>query len=88
VWSWLGSYDLARDEAAERFGEAEIVVVPMRLEHGAEQLNALMRTMSFWARLKESGRTALDGETLALEGRLGRPIRSSALACLVAARRL
>jgi SAM-dependent methyltransferase len=87
VWSWLGSYDVARPYAAELFGEAEIVVLPQAMEHTADELNALLGTTSFWSLLSGRQRDALEGETRLLEQRLGRPIRSSALACLVTAQR-
>lgn len=59
----------------------------MPLEHTAEELNSLLGTMSFWSRLSRVQRTALQSENRALYERIGRPIRSSTLACLVTARR-
>jgi SAM-dependent methyltransferase len=87
VWSWLGSYDLARADAAGLFDDAQIAALPTPIEHTAEELNSLLGTMSFWSRLSLAQRTALQHENRALHERLGRPIRSSALACLVTARR-
>jgi SAM-dependent methyltransferase len=87
AWGWLGSYDLARDYAASLFGDARIAAVPMLLEHTANELNRLLHTMSFWARLSEAQRDALARETESLYARLGRPIRSSVVACLVTAER-
>ena len=87
VWAWLGSYEIARWYAADLFDDAQVVAVPMQLEHTAEELNALLGTMSFWARLSPRQRDALVAENQALHQRLGRPIRSSAFACLVVARR-
>lgn len=87
VWGWLGSYELAREHAACLFEEAQLAAVPMLLEHTAEELNALLGTMSFWKRLSPRQREALAAETDALHQRLGRPIRSSTVACLVTARR-
>jgi SAM-dependent methyltransferase len=87
VWGWLGSYDLARGHAAYLFEEAQVAVVPMPVEHTAEELNALLGTMSFWKRLSPRQRDALASENDALHRRLGRPIRSSTVACLVTARR-
>ena len=87
VWGWLGSYDLARRHAAYLFEEAQLAAVPMLLEHTAEELNALLGTMSFWKRLSPRQRDALAIENHALHQRLGRPIRSSTVACLVTARR-
>jgi len=87
VWSWLGGYELARDYAAHLFDEARIDAAPMPLEHTADELNALLGTMSFWSRLSPQQRAAVAGENRTLQERLERPIRSSALACLVTARR-
>jgi hypothetical protein len=58
------------------------------LEHTADALNALLGTMSFWARLSFRQREALCTENHALHQRLGRPVRSSTVACLVTARRV
>jgi SAM-dependent methyltransferase len=88
VWSWLGSYELARRYAAGLFDDAQVAAVPTRLEHTADALTALLGTMSFWARLSPRQRDALRAENLALNQRLGRPIRSSTVACLVTARRV
>ncbi len=87
VWAWLGSYEIARRYAARLFCEANIAMVPTLLEHTGQELNALLGTMSFWARLSPRQRDALVAENDALHQRLGRPIRSSTVACLVTARR-
>jgi SAM-dependent methyltransferase len=87
VWGWLGSYDLARRHAAYLFEEAQVAAVPMLLEHTAPELNALLGTMSFWTRLSPRQRDALATEHAVLHQRLGRPIRSGTVACLVTARR-
>jgi SAM-dependent methyltransferase len=87
VWAWLGSYDIARRYAARLFYEANVATVPTLLEHTAQELNALLGTMSFWARLSPRQRDALVADNDALHQRLGRPIRSSTVACLVTARR-
>ncbi len=88
VWAWLGGYDIARGYAAGLFDETQITAVPTPVEHTAEQLNALIGTMSFWSRLSPAQQSALEGENRALHGQLGRPIRSSTLACLVTTRRV
>ena len=85
AWSWLGSYDLARDDAARLFGPAEIAVMPKRIEQTPDQLNAVLRTLSFYARLSPDQRQALEHEYQALFERLGRPIRASTVAALVTA---
>jgi SAM-dependent methyltransferase len=87
VWSWLGTYDLERRYAAALFDDVQVAAVPMRLQHTAEELNALLGTMSFWARLSPEQQRAVAAENHALHQRLGRPLRSSTVACLVTARR-
>jgi SAM-dependent methyltransferase len=87
VWAWLGSYEIARRYAAGLFDEANIAAVQTLIEHTAPELNALLGTMSFWARLSPRQRDALVADNDALHQRLGRPIRSSTVACLVTARR-
>lgn len=87
VWAWLGGHELAREYAAGLFDEARIDALPIPLEHTADELNALLGTMSFWSRLSPQQRAAIESENRALQERLGRPIRSSTVACLVTARR-
>jgi len=73
--------------AARLFDDVQLAAVPRLVEQTAEELNALLGTMSFWARLSRRQRDALAGENHALHQRLGRPIRSSTIACLLTARR-
>jgi len=87
AWSWLGSYDIGRDYAADLFEDLQLATVPTMIEHTAGELNALLATMSFWARLSPEERDALANENHALYERLGRPIRASTVAVLVTARR-
>ena len=87
LWAWLGSYDVGRAYAAPLFDDVQVAAVPTLVEHTAEELNALLGTMSFWTRLSPPQRHALAAENHALHQRLGRPIRSSTIACLVTARR-
>jgi SAM-dependent methyltransferase len=87
AWSWLGSYDIGRDYAADLFEDLQLATVPTLTEHTAGELGALLGTMSFWARLSPEQRDALVNENHALQERLGRPIRVSTLAVLVTARR-
>ena len=87
VWAWLGSYEVARAYAARLFDDAQVSAVPRLVEQTAEELNALLGTMSFWARLSRRQRQALTAENYALHQRLGRPIRSSTVAALLTARR-
>ena len=86
VWAWLGSYDLARDYAGGLFGDVQLAAVPRRSEYTVDVLNALMRTMSFYSRLSQTQRQALEREHEAAYQRLGRPIRASMAAILVTAR--
>ena len=69
------------------FDETQIAAVPMLVEHTAEELNALLGTMSFWSRLSPKQRAAVERDNRTLYERLGRPIRSSIVACAVTARR-
>jgi ubiquinone/menaquinone biosynthesis C-methylase UbiE len=87
VWAWLGSHHVARARAGDLFGDVRIAAVPMLLEQAADEVNALLRTASFYARLSQDQRQALESETVAIHERLGRRIRSSTVAVLVTARR-
>jgi len=87
VWAWLGSYDIGQDYAGRLFGDVQVAVMPQLIEHTPDELNALLRTMSFYARLSPGQRQALEREYEAIYERLGRPIRASTVAALVTARR-
>jgi SAM-dependent methyltransferase len=87
VWGWLGSHDIGRDYAADLFEDVQLATVPTLVEHTADELGALLGTMSFWARLSPDQRAAITGENHALHKRLGRSIRASTVAVLVTARR-
>jgi SAM-dependent methyltransferase len=87
VWAWLGGYEVAREHAAPLFDGAQIAVVPTLMEHTAAELNALLGTMSFWSRVSPEQREAMESANRTLHEQLGRPIRSSIVACLVTARR-
>jgi len=87
AWGWLGSYDVGRGYAADLFDDVQLATVPALIEHTADELNALLGTMSFWARFSPDQREALTDENTALYEQLGRPIRASTVACLVTARR-
>jgi hypothetical protein len=88
AWAWLGRYDVARGYVADLFEDAEVAGLPMLVEQTAEALNAVLGTMSFWARLSPGQRELLCAENHDLAERLGRPIRSTVMACLVTARRV
>ena len=87
VWAWLGSYDISQDYAGSLFGDVQVAVMPKLIEHTPDELNSLLRTMSFYARLSPGQRQALEREYEAIYERLGRPIRAGTVAALVTARR-
>jgi ubiquinone/menaquinone biosynthesis C-methylase UbiE len=87
VWAWLGRYDIGQDYAGRLFGDVQVAVTPKLAEHTPDKLNAVVRTMSFYARLSPGQRQALDREHEAIYERLGRPIRASMVTALVTARR-
>jgi ubiquinone/menaquinone biosynthesis C-methylase UbiE len=87
AWAWLGGHDIGRDYAADLFEDLQLATVPTLVEHTAAELNALIATMSFWARLSPEQRDAVTSENHALHQRLGRPIHASTLAVLLTARR-
>jgi ubiquinone/menaquinone biosynthesis C-methylase UbiE len=87
VWAWLGSYGIGQDCAGGLFGDVRVAVMPKLIEHTPDELNALLRTMSFYARLSPGQRQALEREYEAIYERIGRPIRASTVATLVTARR-
>jgi ubiquinone/menaquinone biosynthesis C-methylase UbiE len=87
VWAWLGCHDVARDYASRLFSNVQVAVVPKLIEQTADEINAIIRTMSFYARLSPVQRQALEQENAAIYERLGRPIRASTVAVLVTAQR-
>jgi ubiquinone/menaquinone biosynthesis C-methylase UbiE len=87
VWAWVGSHDVARPQTGSLFTDVQVAAVPTLMEQTADELNALLRTASFYHRLAPNQRQALESETVAIYQRLGRPIRSSTVAVLVTARR-
>ena len=87
VWAWLGSCDIGQEYAGRLFGDVQVAVMPKLAEHIPDELNALVRTMSFYARLSPGQRQALEREYEAIYAGLGRPIRASTVAALVTARR-
>ena len=87
VWAWLGCYDVAQDYAGRLFSDVQVAVVPKLIEQTADELNALIRTMSFYARLSPGQRQALEHENATIYERLRRPIRASTVTMLVTAQR-
>jgi SAM-dependent methyltransferase len=87
VWAWFGSYDIAQDYAGRLFDDVQVSAMPKLVEHTLGELSALLRTMSFYARLSPGERQALEQELEAMYERLGRPLRASTAVALVTARR-
>ena len=87
AWAWLGRCDVGRDYAGRLFGDVQVAVTPRLAEHTADEVIAVLRTMSFYPRLAPDQRQALEREYAAIYARLGRPIRASTIAALVTARR-
>lgn len=87
AWAWAGGYAVGRPYAAGLFEDVQAFAVPIAREHTAAEINALLGTMSFWARLSADQRDAIAAEHEALQERLGRPIRSSTVALALTARR-
>ncbi len=87
AWSWLGGYDIGRDCAGRLFGDVQAAVMPTLTEHTPGELGALLRTLSFCARLSPGQRQALHRELEAVHRRLGRPVRASTIAVLLTAHR-
>jgi hypothetical protein len=62
VWAWIGDHDVAWSHADRLFCDVQIACIPMLFEHTADELNALMRTLSMYHRLSASQRQALESE--------------------------
>jgi ubiquinone/menaquinone biosynthesis C-methylase UbiE len=87
AWAWLGSCDLGQEYAGRLFGDVQVAVTPRLIEHTPDELNAVIRTMSFYARLSLDQRQALEREYETIYERLGRPIRAGTVAAVITARR-
>lgn len=87
AWAWLGSYGIGRDYAASLFGDVDAALMPKLIELTPDEANGLLRTMSFYARLSEAQRQALQREYESIYMQFGRPIRASTVTALVTARR-
>jgi hypothetical protein len=74
-------------DAARLFGDVTLLTVPLLLEQTADELNRLMSTTSAYQRLAPARREGWERDNAVLHQRLGRPIRSSVVALLVAAQR-
>lgn len=85
VWAWLGNCDVEQPYVSQLFNDVEVAIVPSRIEKTADELNALTRTMSYYARLTPDQQQALEDDNKAISTRLGRPIRASTMAILVTA---
>jgi cyclopropane fatty-acyl-phospholipid synthase-like methyltransferase len=87
VWAWLGNYDLAQDYVGNLFKDTEIAAVPNIIEQTADELIALFRTTSPYGRLSGQQRDDLENGYKEIYKKLGRPIRSSTVRVLAAAKR-
>jgi ubiquinone/menaquinone biosynthesis C-methylase UbiE len=87
AWAWLGSYDIGQEYAGRLFCDVQVAFTPKLIEQVPDELTAIVRTMSFYARLSSGQRQALEREYEAIYQRLGRPIRAGTVAALVTARR-
>lgn len=87
VWSWIGGHRLAVPEAARLFEDVEVAVAPIYTEQTGDEVNAVLRTTSLYARIPEDRRQAFEDENLRVAERLGGVIRTSELAVLVTGRR-
>jgi ubiquinone/menaquinone biosynthesis C-methylase UbiE len=87
VWSWLGSYDLARSYVSHLFNDIRLTAVPILIEQTADELSAIIRTISYYSRLSDKQRKALDRQYKEIYKKLGRSIRSSTVNILITAQR-
>jgi len=67
----LGSHGIGQDYAGRLFGDVQAAVMPKLIEHTPDELNAVVRTMSFYARLSPCQRQALECEYEAIYQRFG-----------------
>ena len=85
AWAWLGAHDVEHPDAARLFGDVSFMAVPLLLEQTADEVNRLLRTTSYYQRLTPAQREGWERDNVTVYERLGRPIRSSVVAVLVAA---
>ncbi len=65
VWSWIGGHRLAVPEAARLFEDVQIEVEPIYTEQTGDEVNAVLRTTSLYARIPADRRQAFEDENLA-----------------------
>jgi ubiquinone/menaquinone biosynthesis C-methylase UbiE len=87
VWSWIVPHDLSVPEAATLLEEARFHSVSLFRRYTADELIALWRTTSLYARLAAPVRDALEADDRAVVERFGGTIQATHLAVLVSARR-
>jgi ubiquinone/menaquinone biosynthesis C-methylase UbiE len=87
VWTWVGHHDLSVPEAATLFEDVELRGVPRYRELTADDLLALFRTTSLWARLEPDVRDALEADDRRVIEEFGGTVGSSELVVLATARR-
>jgi SAM-dependent methyltransferase len=86
VWSWIGGHRLAVPEAARLFEDVNTEVVPVFTEQTGDQVNAVLRTTSLYARIPPDRRQTFEDENVRAAERLGGVVRTSELAVLVTGR--
>lgn len=87
AWSWVGQYELGRPAAGRLFSDVQAAGSPVVMEQTAEQLLALLRTLSPYHRMTPDQQAGLQAAVTALGAQLGRPFRSTTAAVLVTARK-
>lgn len=87
VWTWVGHHDLSVPEAATLFDGVDVRGVTSFRELSADDLLALFRTTSLWARLAPDVQVALEADDRRVVEELGGTVGSSAMTVLVTARR-
>lgn len=87
VWSWVGDYDLSRP-TGRLFDDVRAAAEPIVREDTADELIALVRTLSPYYRMTGEQQVRLEASIVSLERDLGRPLRSTTAAVLVTARKV
>lgn len=86
LWAWFEKSTKGRSEAAELFGEAEIVKVRLEKDETASELVAQIRTTSSYLGLDAARRERLEARVAAAVEDMGGVCRSASFATLVTAR--
>jgi ubiquinone/menaquinone biosynthesis C-methylase UbiE len=86
LWTWLTKRELAREEAAELFGDVRISTVRIEREETPQDALAFVRTTSSYLRLDAGRRRLLEQLLAEAIARAGGAVRSTEHATLVSAR--